>query len=52
MIGRETVETIRTYGVSDYIIKYYEALYTTGDKYIIEDTIDEYINKRKERYET
>lgn len=46
MTGRETINMFEKYRVSDYIKKYYEALHTTGEKYIIND-IDMYITECK-----
>ena len=35
--GREVMQIFTQYGVLDYILKYYDALHTTGPQYIIED---------------
>ena len=44
--GKDVVSLFDKYAVFDYIRTFYEALHTTGTKYIIED-IDLYINSRK-----
>jgi len=43
MTGRETYQLFEKYRVDDYIKSYFEALHTTGEKYIIND-IDMYID--------
>ena len=45
--GSEVAELFEKYGIYDYITKYFEALHTMGDDYIIQD-IDDYINSIKE----
>ena len=45
--GLEVAELFEKYGIYDYITKYFEALHTMGDDYIIQD-IDDYINSIKE----
>ena len=45
--GSEVAELFEKYGIYDYITKYFEALHTLGDDYIIQD-IDDYINSIKE----
>ena len=40
--GKEVIDLFRKYAVCEYIYRFYEALHTTGIKYIIED-IDLYI---------
>ena len=44
--GKEALEVFNKYRVFDYISSCYEALHTTGKKYIIED-INIYINARQ-----
>jgi hypothetical protein len=44
--GKQVISLFNKYGVLDYITSYYEALHTTGTKYIIED-INLYIDARK-----
>lgn len=44
--GKEVIELFRKYSVCEYIQSYYEALHTTGAKYIVND-IDLYIESRK-----
>ena len=44
--GRALSELFRKYNVFDYIIESYDALHTTGTKYMIND-IDMYIDSRK-----
>ncbi len=44
--GKQTIELFKKYNVIDYILSYYEALHTTGDKYIVND-IDLYIQARQ-----
>ena len=44
--GKQVMFLFNKYGVLDYITSYYEALHTTGTKYIIED-INLYIDARK-----
>ena len=45
--GSEVAELFEKYGIYDYITKYFEALHTMGDDYIIQD-IDDYIDSMKE----
>jgi hypothetical protein len=45
MSGRQVIELFKTYRVADYIMAYYEALHTTGERYIVHD-IDLYIQSR------
>lgn len=45
--GRETMELFNKYRVIDYINASYEALHTTGRKYIVDD-LNIYINARKQ----
>jgi len=45
--GRETMELFKKYRVIDYINASYEALHTTGRKYIVDD-LNIYINARKQ----
>jgi len=44
--GKQTIELFQKYNVIDYILSYYEALHTTGEKYIVND-IDLYIQARQ-----
>lgn len=46
MSGREVIELFNKYSVCEYIKAFYEALHTTGTKYIIND-IDLYINSQQ-----
>lgn len=46
MGGKDVVDLFNRYKVNEYIITCYDALHTTGARYIVED-IDEYINARK-----
>lgn len=41
--GADTAKLFEQYGIYDYITKYFEALHTMGDRYIVQD-IDEYID--------
>jgi len=43
--GREVIRLFNRYGILDYIRNYYEALHTTGPRYIVDD-IDGYIKAR------
>ena len=45
--GSEVAELFEKYGIYDYITKYFEALHTMGDDYIIQG-IDDYIDSMKE----
>jgi hypothetical protein len=44
--GRQIIELFKRYGLFDYVLTCYEALHTTGEKYIIED-INSFIEARK-----
>lgn len=46
LTGRQVSELFTKYSVWDYIYSCFEALHTTGEKYIVED-IDLYIEARK-----
>ena len=46
MTGKEVAELFTRYRVWDYVYSCFEALHTTGDKYIVED-IDMYIAARQ-----
>ena len=46
MNGRQVIALFNRYRVIDYVIRYFEALHTTGEQYIIED-IDMYISARQ-----
>lgn len=43
--GREVSELFSKYGVSDYVMRYFDSLHTTGVKYIVAD-IAEYIRSQ------
>lgn len=45
LTGKEVINLFRQYAVCEYIKSFYEALHTTGEKYIVED-IDLYIRSR------
>lgn len=45
MTGRDLAELFTRYGIWDYLYSCFEALHTTGTKYIIND-IDQYIQER------
>lgn len=45
MTGKEVVSCFYKYGVGDYIRSFYEAMHTTGEKYIVND-IDLFIQAR------
>ena len=45
MTGRDLAELVTRYGIWDYLYSCFEALHTTGTKYIIND-IDQYIQER------
>lgn len=47
LTGRQVIALFKQYGVTEYIIKFYEALHTTGEMYIVND-IDLYIDARKQ----
>ena len=47
MTGKQTVELFKRYGVTDYVTSCYEALHTTGTKYIVED-IDLFVETRQQ----
>ena len=44
--GKDVIALFTRYRVNEYIKNYFEALHTTGEKYIISD-IDLYINARQ-----
>lgn len=44
--GRQTIQIFTKYDVINYVKSYFEALHTTGEKYIVND-IDEYIKSRQ-----
>lgn len=44
--GKETIQLFTKYNVIEYVKNYFEALHTTGEKYIVND-IDEYIKSRQ-----
>jgi hypothetical protein len=44
--GRQVMNIFNKYRVLDYIIAYYEALHTTGSRYIVDD-INLYIEARQ-----
>ena len=46
LTGRQVSAIFTKYSVWDYIYSYFEALHTTGDKYIVEG-IDMYIEARQ-----
>ena len=46
MSGKEVINLFNKYSVLDYLWSFYEALHTTGTKYIIND-IDLYIKSRQ-----
>jgi hypothetical protein len=46
LTGRQIIELFKLYGLFDYVLSCYEALHTTGEKYIIED-IGAFIETRK-----
>jgi hypothetical protein len=46
LTGKEVVELFNKYSVFEYIESFYEALHTTGTKYIIND-IDLYIDAKR-----
>jgi hypothetical protein len=45
LTGKEVINLFHQYSVFEYIKSFYEALHTTGEKYIVED-IDLYIRSR------
>jgi len=45
LTGKQVIELFKKHNVLEYIIKYFEALHTTGNKYIIND-IDNFINSK------
>jgi hypothetical protein len=47
MTGKQTVELFKRYGITDYVTSCYEALHTTGTKYIVED-IDLFVEARQQ----
>lgn len=44
--GKQVMELFDKYYVSEYIVSYFEALHTTGERYIVDD-IDLYIAARQ-----
>ena len=44
--GKQTIELFSKYGVGEYIYECFDALHTTGDKYIVND-IDLFIEARQ-----
>lgn len=46
LTGKQVIALFDRYHITDYIISYFEALHTTGEKYIIND-IDLYISARQ-----
>jgi len=46
MTGKQVINLFSQYKVSEYIIRFFEALHTTGENYIIND-IDEYIAEQQ-----
>ena len=44
LTGREVSELFAKYGVSDYVMQYFDSLHTTGVKYIVAD-ISDYIRR-------
>lgn len=46
LTGKETINYFNKYGVCDYIRNFYEAMHTTGEKYIVND-IDLFIKARE-----
>lgn len=44
--GKQVISIFNKYRVLDYIVAYYEALHTTGTKYIVDD-INFYIEARQ-----
>lgn len=46
MSGSEVMALFEKYHIDDYVVTYYEALHTTGEKYIVQD-IDLYIAARQ-----
>ena len=49
MTGRETMRLFSRYRVPEYVRNYFEALHTTGEKYIVSD-IDLYIKARQNAF--
>lgn len=47
LTGKETINYFLENGVCNYIISYFEAMHTTGEKYIVND-IDLFIKARAE----
>ena len=45
MTGKQTIELFKRYGISEYLTSCYDALHTTGPKYIVED-IDLFVEAR------
>ena len=46
LTGRQVMELFNKYKISEYIVSCFEAMHTTGTKYIVED-IDLYIEARR-----
>lgn len=46
LTGKQVAELFTRYGIWEYVHDYFEALHTTGEKYIIED-IDLFIDARQ-----
>ena len=44
--GKQVIDLFTKYHVSEYIVSYFEALHTTGERYIVDD-IDLYIAARQ-----
>lgn len=40
LTGREVSELFAKFGVSDYVMRYFDSLHTTGVKYIVADIAD------------
>lgn len=45
LTGKQVIELFKKYNILEYIVKYFEALHTTGNKYIIND-IDNFIKSK------
>ncbi len=46
LTGKQVAELFAKYGVWDYVYSCFEALHTTGNRYIVED-INQYIETRR-----
>ncbi len=46
LTGKQVIALFKQYGVTDYVLSCYEALHTTGTKYIVED-IDLFVEARQ-----